>query len=173
MNWSQEIVKLVLVKEAIAEVDRSGLWTHHLPSVAATQSQLLELNTYLGYTLDVLYADFLYFADGWQGFYQSVDLFGSTELIGGEKMQLALDSLMAIEDAALKRLSVSRADLLPIAATAADLDIFFLVKPNSSMSGAVLWFAGQEIDTFKNFNEFFLAMADYNREELSYFKVNR
>ena len=170
VNWPQEIAKMVFVKQALAEVDKSGLWPYHLPAVAASQMRLAEAEAYLGYQLDAMYAEFLLHADGWQGLYQSVDLFGSAELIGGQKMQLAQDLFSSIEDAALASSGISRDDVLPIAATIVDRDIFLLGKPNSSFPGGVLWFAGEEIDRFDNFDEFFLAMVDYNREEVNYFK---
>ncbi|MBL2434413.1 SMI1/KNR4 family protein, partial [Klebsiella pneumoniae] len=47
-----------------------------------------------------------------------------------------------------------------------DKDLFVLCLPNSSRSGEIIWFAGEEIDRFKNFDEYFLAMVDYNREEI-------
>jgi hypothetical protein len=34
------------------------------------------------------------------------------------------------------------------------------------MPGVVIWFAGEEIDRFFDFDEFFLAMVEYNRREL-------
>ncbi|MFL2443764.1 SMI1/KNR4 family protein, partial [Bacillus thuringiensis serovar israelensis] len=35
-----------------------------------------------------------------------------------------------------------------------------------SRPGEIIWFAGEEIDRFENFDEYFLAMIDYNREEI-------
>lgn len=170
MNWPQEIAKLAFVKQALAEVDKNGVWPHHLPAVAAPQARLAEVEAYLGYRLDTKYVDFLRHADGWQGFYQSVDLFGSGDLMGGEKMHLACSLAEAIVDSVWVQAGISREDVLSIAATAVDRDIFLLGKPNTPVSGTVLWFAGEEIDRFENFDEFFLAMVDYNREEVNYFK---
>jgi hypothetical protein len=39
----------------------------------------------------------------------------------------------------------------------------------SAVPGVVIWFAGYEIERFANFDEYFLAMMDYNRRELRRF----
>lgn len=62
-------------------------------------------------------------------------------------------------------------DLLPIAMTRpgerdSDPDLFAVVKHHRPDCGRVFWFADEGIDRFENFDAFFLAMLDYNREEL-------
>ncbi|MFC4159348.1 SMI1/KNR4 family protein [Chitinimonas lacunae] len=166
MNWPEEIAILVFVKEELAKVDKKGWWSYHFPEVAASRTRLSELEKDLGCSLDPQYASFLLYADGWQGFYQTVDLFGCNELSGNKKMQQALELLRATEDGALEQAGITREDVIPIAATSCDKDIFLLAKPHTSIAGTVLWFAGEEIDRFENFDEFFLAMVDYNREEV-------
>jgi hypothetical protein len=44
--------------------------------------------------------------------------------------------------------------------------LFVISRPQSHNPGVVIWFAGDEIDRFPNFEEFFLAMAGFNRAEL-------
>ncbi|EPJ5422476.1 SMI1/KNR4 family protein, partial [Acinetobacter baumannii] len=89
------------------------------------------------------------------------------DLIEGEKKQYALDLLNIIDITYLSKKGIRRTDLMPIAATLIDKDIFLIGKPNSSIAGEVIWYAGEEIEIFKNFNEFFLAMIDYNIEEIN------
>lgn len=85
-------------------------------------------------------------------------------------MNYANTILDAIEDSVLESSGFLRDQLLPIAATSTDKDLFVITKPASPNPGIVIWFAGDEIDRFESFTEFFLAMIDYNREELKYFK---
>lgn len=166
MNWPQEIAKLVYIKQALADADKRGLWPHHLPAVAATTERLACAEKRLDCQLDPEYAEFLRYADGWRGFYQTVDLFGTAELCGGEAMDAALLMLNAIDDGVLATANIPRQGLQPIAAAVSDRDLFVIAPGSSSGSGAVLWFAGELIDRFESFNEFFLAMMDYNREEV-------
>src|SRR5450830_154871 len=70
MNWKDEIVKLVYVKQALATIDESGLWPHHLPNMGANQESISQTEKALGFKIDSEYSDFLQLADGWNGFYQ-------------------------------------------------------------------------------------------------------
>lgn len=166
MDWKEEIVKLVFVKQLLAEVDVEHIWPHHLPEVAASEDDIKAVEKHLGYSLDRKYADFLRHANGWKGFYQSVDLFGTSDLIDGSRMSHAKEMLYATDDSAIQMSGFQRSDLLPIGATMVDLDIFFLTMLNSSKPGQVIWFAGSEIDRFPDFDEFYLTMVDYNRAEI-------
>jgi len=167
MNWPQEIVKMVLVKQALAEADVEEMYPHHLPKVAATPAQLAKAEARLGFQLDPQYADFLRHADGWEGFTQTVDLFGTAELIGNEKMEQALQTFDELDDFAFSAAGISRDDVYPIAATVVDMDIFLLGKPGTPIAGQVLWFAGAEIERYENFDEYFLATVDYVRDDLA------
>ncbi|UTY59327.1 SMI1/KNR4 family protein [Massilia sp. erpn] len=170
MNWKDEIVKLVYVKQALAAIDASGLWPHHLPNMAADYEKIVQTENALGFKIDPGYSDFLQLADGWNGFYQTVDLFGTSDLAGNGKAQYAASILNAIDDAAISESGFQRQELFPIAATSQDKDIFAMAKPGSETPGAVVWFSGGMVAKFPNFGEFFLAMVDYNREEIEYFK---
>ena len=171
MNWVQEIAKLIYVKQVLADVDSTKLWPHNLPSVAASADQIDAVEKTLGFSLDRKYADFLLHADGWCGFYQTVDLFGTSDLLGSQKMGAAMELVQAIDDDVLSAAGVQRGELQPIAATTVDRDLFVLTLPDSKTPGNVLWFAGELIDKFPDFEEFFLAMMDYNRAEVARFQA--
>ncbi|KXO08913.1 SMI1/KNR4 family protein [Marinobacter excellens] len=165
MDWKKEIVTLAYVKQALADLDVHDLWPHCLPEVAATTREIELAESQLGFALDEQYAGFLRHANGWNGFYQSVDLFGTKDLIGNEKMAVAQEMLNSVEEVVLSNCQIERNDLFPIAASSIDMDLFLMVKPTASKAGLVYWFAGSKIDHYPNFEEFFLAMVDYNREE--------
>jgi hypothetical protein len=156
MNWPAQIVRMVKVKEALAAADKQHLWGRHLPEVGASEEQLEAVERKLGKALDPHYREFLKFANGWRSFYQNVDLFGTAELVGGEKIDYARRLLTATPDDVLK---VPRGQLLPIAATLEDRDLFVL----DSRTGEVIWLAGEEIDRYPSFDEYFVAMIAYNQ----------
>lgn len=157
---------MVYVKQALAEVDVTNLWPHHLPSVAATDEQIRAAEQHLGFALDARYTTFLRYANGWRGFIQTVDLFGTDDLSGSELMAYARSLLGFVEPEVLALSKLRRDDLLPIAATRHDKDLFVLVKPPAHDSGTVVWFAGTEIQRFDGFEEYFLSMVDYNRSQV-------
>ncbi|MDV7459835.1 SMI1/KNR4 family protein [Acinetobacter baumannii] len=167
MDWTQKIARLALVKNSLYEADTKKIWPYYLPELAATIDDIIKTEIILGEEIDKFYKSFLLYANGWKGFYQYVDLFGLTDLIEGEKKKYALDLLNIIDITYLSKKGICRTDLMPIAATLIDKDIFLIGKPNSSIAGEVIWYAGEEIEIFKNFNEFFLAMIDYNIEEVN------
>lgn len=157
---------MVYVKQALAEADVRSLWPHHFPAVAATEAQIVAAERHLGFALDRKYVAFLRHANGWRGFYQTVDLFGTDELSGSDLMTYACELLGFIESEVLAASDLRREDLLPIAATRQDKDLFVLVKPDAKQGGSVAWFAGTEIQRFDDFEEYFLAMVDYNRRQV-------
>ena len=90
--------------------------------------------------------------------------------MGSSKFKKANALLDVIEETVLPSSGFSRNELLPIAATEVDIDVFALAKPNSKSPGVVVWFAGTAIDRFPNFDEYFLTMVDYNRNEIALLK---
>jgi hypothetical protein len=164
-DWKERIAVMALVKQKLAEVDAEGLWEYHLPRVAASQERLREVEAHLGEALDPSYRDFLLHADGWPAFYQTVDLFGSEELLGSDRFRHAEEMLGYLEEEQPAGTGLRR-ELLPIAASPVDLDLFVMRRRSSSRPGTVIWLAGSEIDRFPSFAEYFLAMIDYNRAEI-------
>lgn len=169
MNWAEEISTLVYVKQVLAECDQEGVWPHHLPAVAATAEQVAAVEIALGFPLDISYANFLRHANGWRGFYQTVDLFGTDDLLGSRR-QSAAEALSLIDHGVIETQRVDFEDMVPIATSKVDRDLFVLLSSRSKRAGEILWFAGELIESFSSFGEFFLAMIDYNRAEVEHFK---
>jgi cell wall assembly regulator SMI1 len=165
-SWKDHIAIMHLVKQELLKRDKARLWPHHLPEVGATEEQLQAAEKALGFSLDPQYRDFLLHADGWKGVCQTVDLFGTGQLMRSGVMDHAMVLLNSIEPGVLESSGFLRDQLLPIAASASDRDLFVIALPHSPSPGMVIWFAGEEIDRFENFQEYFLAMIDYNREEV-------
>lgn len=80
--------------------------------------------------------------------------FGTHELSNSSEMSYPNTILDAIEDSVLDSSGFAREQLLPIAATSIDKDLFVLAKPESPSSGTVIWFAGEEIERFDSFVDF-------------------
>ncbi len=162
-NWKSEIVNLVCIKQELAEIDTQKLWPWHLPSVAASEQEIMECSHHLGFDLDPMYADFLRYANGWRGFIQAADLFGTVDLLGNEKMRRAEEALRNLDDSVFEHAGILREELFPFAMSLLDLDLFVMTKPSATQAGIVIWFAGYETQRFDNFQDFFLGMVEYNR----------
>jgi hypothetical protein len=166
-DWRADIVSMVRIKQAISEADAEGIWEFHLPRVAADAAALSSVEALLGVQLDPGYRSFLSYADGWPSFFQSVDLFGVADLAHGPRMDIAQELLTNLEPIALRASGLGGAQLIPIAATTVDLDLFVMPVTDGRQQPSVVWFAGYEIDRFETFHDFFLAMIEYNRRELT------
>ena len=165
MDWKRELVIAHLVKQKIADVDVDGLWENTLPEVAATEEQLQALEGRMGYGLDPQHRAFLRHSNGWRAFKQRVDVFGIDDFVGGPRAARAAALVESLEP--LETLcGFGKLDLLPIAVSLDDIDVMVMTRPHTTKPGKVLWLAGGLIDTFAGFDEWFLAMVDYNR--LSY-----
>lgn len=163
-DWRKQIAIAHLVKSRVAELDVNGMWPHCLPEVAATPKEISVVEALIGEPLDEKYSAFLRFANGWKCFYHSVDLFGTGDLDSGPNLQIArelLESLSSIETLC----GLAAPDLLPIAVSQDSIDVFAISRRHTPKPGEIFWFAGQLIDRFPDFDEFFLAMVDYNRED--------
>jgi hypothetical protein len=168
-DWPSEIVRGVLVQQRIEELGEGHLWRRYLPEAAATEDELLAVERELGHPLDPLYRTFLRYADGWRCFYQDVDLFGIRQLLGAQPMDAAVIQFAAIRESEfLIGVGMPKADVLPIAASPVQADMFLLARPWSRHPGTVSWWSGQLIERFPDFDEFYLAMLDYNRKEIQY-----
>ncbi|MCX5653816.1 MAG: SMI1/KNR4 family protein [Planctomycetota bacterium] len=171
-DWKKEIAVAWYVQNETAKLDIQGLWDYHLPRVAATERELTAVEAVIGHSLDPRYREFLSYANGWECFYQRVDLFGTRELCGGRLMNAAYMMLDEIEPQAFREGPLAKSELFPIAVSSVDIDMFVITRPGGAhRPGVVIWLAGQEIDRFPTFDEFFLAMVDYNR--LRYERLRR
>ncbi len=164
MEWKREILVAHMVKQKVSEVDVAALWDYPYPEVAATESDVGSAEKALGHSLNLRHREFLRHANGWKSFFQSVDVFDTNDLVGGPRYNRALELLQSCEG--LHELCGFTIDeLLPIAVSADDLDVFAISKETSHSPGVVYWFAGQLIDEFPSFDEWFLSMVDYSRRE--------
>lgn len=165
--WQDEIAVLHSVRNEIQRLDKSGIWQYYPPELAATEEQVASAELHLGHPLDQGYRDFLQCANGWKCFTQSINLFGTEDLMGSDLMTCALEMLEVIDDAfpLSKSSGFSKEELMPIATTFEDKDLHVITKPAAHQPGVVIWFAGQEIERYPNFKTYFLSMVDYNRSE--------
>ncbi len=165
IDWSAEIEKCIRIHAFMREMDREKIWTYYYSQPPAQEQQICDTESRLGFTLDPQYREFLLRADGWKSFYQDVYLFGWEQLLGTDPMDRARQQMDAIGEEMLSEiLGGSSSDFYPIAASSVEIDIFLLRRAaEPGHTGEVVWIAGSLVDKFPCFEEYFLAMLDYNR----------
>ena len=166
-EWRERIVYMALIKEKVAQVDVEGLWPWHLPSVKATEDEIKAVEARIGERLDESYRTFLSLAGGWVAFYQMVDLFGCADLIGGPRFNRGQELMRGLGEREYRQMGFSANDLLPIAASTEEVELFVMARRHTRAPGQVIWLAESVVDVFPSFDEYFLAMMDYNRREYS------
>lgn len=163
-KWEGLTAVMCDIKREIDRADKEKLWEYHYPEVAAQMSEVELVQKKLGVKLPEEYIKFLLCANGWKSFYQHVDLFGTKDF-ETERIEYAR-KLLSIEVQHNTELNKIHTDLLPIAVSKADKDLFVLVLKEGESYGQVIWLAGGEIERFENFKSCFEAMIEYNKEEL-------
>lgn len=83
-DWKSQIAVMIIVKQEILKNDKDELWDHHLPELAAKEEEISSVEKHLGYKLDRSYTDFLKYSNGWKCFLQTINLFGTKELLNSE-----------------------------------------------------------------------------------------
>lgn len=167
LDWKRELVIAHLVKQKIPEVDTDGLWENTLPEIAASEEEVQALEARLGYELDSQHRDFLLHANGWRAFKNDIDVFGASDFTSGPRAVRAADLIEALEPFK-EQYGFHKSELLPIAVSSDDIDIMLMTRPDTATPGRVLWLAGGLVETFSGFDDWFLAMVDYNRLNYQY-----
>jgi SMI1 / KNR4 family (SUKH-1) len=162
IDWDKEISKLVYIKQQIAALDQAGLYPHHLPAAAATQIQVDECQKALGLTFDSEYVDFLLRANGWDGFLQSTDLFGTNDLLGSDRYWEAYSVLQVHDESYFAGVGATKRDIIPIGRSSTSYSVYGTISRSITGRSRFYWFYSAEIEPFASFSEFFGAMVDYN-----------
>lgn len=164
-TWPDIIQRMEQTRVQLQAVDTDGLYTYLPPRPGCSKEEIAQVEARLGFPLDRQYAEFLQSADGWQQLYQSVDLFGTPELLSAEVMDYAKDLLKIVCQLA-PDLEFTETELLPIGVARQDSDLFLMTTPVNGGNCMVLWFSGYEVERFDCFLSFITAIASYNKLDL-------
>ena len=145
------------------EEDKKGIWEYCFPNTSATEKDVILIEEQLGIEIDKEIKEFWLHANGWNCFYQMVDLFGTEDMLS-EKMNHAKE-LLSIN--LLYQDEFTMDQLLPIAVSRDDMDIFASVISKNKEYGKVIWYAGGEIERFASFKTFLSEMTKYCEQNMN------
>lgn len=167
-DWKSAIVKVAYWKQIAHDHDKTGAIPWHLPKKGALDSKILQVESTCSLVLPDSYKEFLSFANGWCGFYISTDLYGTEEL----RSERAREVLKRPElSEFLASLDIDIDNCICIGASEFDVDVFVMISASSrAYAGHVFWWAGEEVDRFSDFAEFFDSMISYNERIASRMK---
>ena len=161
IDYKAAIGYLYLVRERIRKVDHQELFEYYLPKVKTTDDAITEWEEHNDLKLPDSYKEFLLSANGWKYVNQDRDLFSLEDLTLSKEskyIQMRDSSAASLNDVGDKNL------LMPVGASQYSDDIYLMVlDKNSESYGQVIWAADEEIERYKDFEEFFLFLIAYNK----------
>lgn len=161
-EWKSEIAKIVHWKQIAAECDKQGAIPWHLPKIGATPQRILEAEREIGRQFSDDFKELLSLVDGWTAFCVLTDLFGTVDFVAGRAEKIMKNPEIR---AYLVHSGFNLGHVIPIGGSDVELDVFLLISPVSTLEpNAVLWWAGEEIDRYKTFKDFFSSMVNYNAQ---------
>jgi len=165
--WRELVARALQVSEAVQQADVNQIWNYAPPSPGADEASILALEEAMGVPLDSEYKQLLSVVNGWDSFYNDVDLLGTDDFPSGARVERAWTIVDAVNDGSQGILEYNRDSFIPIAVSAFDIDVFLLELSNGGEAGGrVSWVAGQEIERFESVSGFFEAMVQYNEATL-------
>lgn len=166
-SWPVLIAKLVEVKQLVEETN-PGFWPHHYPEVGASPEVIDHIESVLERKLPWSYRQFLLHANGWKGFFQTVDLLSCEQLVGSSHREYFDNEYGGLCADDWARLALRPEDLVVIGVTLEDRDAFVLNYASDQQGEReVVWLAGDVVDRWVSFYDFFLSMIEYNKREAS------
>lgn len=169
LGWPERIGFMAQLRMQLAQVE-PVVYPMTAPHVGAKLEQLKEAEQWLNLSLDPIYREFLTYANGWPDFFQDVRLLGTQELGRGplwESGQQLLDTFF--EDGSVPPDFPARTDLEPIAIGTETIDVHVLWTTGPMTDGGhpILWLAGEEIDRWENFDDYFRSIYAYLERALN------
>ena len=172
-DWRPSIAEMFLEKQTLAALDHEGVFPFDLPGVAATNEQIAAAEQSLGLMLNSEHRSFLTYADGWSYFYQNVTLLSTAELAESALRTLAVEAFEYTPEL-LEDLAISVENVLPVAASLEQADVFAMVTNDGVVGSKVLWIAeGELIETFETFGEYFQTMIAYTKRRIAKMQETR
>ena len=171
IDWQTEIAVMGAIKKAMSDADVERIFEYHLPRVGATEDRLEFVESRLGHRLPAQFREFLGFGDGWPAFWHLADLFGTSELVGDAARQAR--DLMRFVEPGLAAIGLSQEQVLTIMVNRTGIDVFVIELDTGTAPGAVHWIAGEEVQAFPDFHEFYLAALDYGRLDIEWLRAKK
>lgn len=148
----------VILKQEMEKIDKDKLWEYYMPNDPADEETVKESLSKLGVNIPNELIELYQVLNGWDCFFQMVDLFSLSDYFS-DKMNYAKTILHTILEYQ-EEFEIN--DLLPIAVSRDDIDVFVLVVGGKSF-GQVIWFAGGIIERFDSIRFFLTEMLKLSK----------
>lgn len=161
LDFKDAIGYLYLIREKTREKDTAGLFEYYCPKIKATENEIASWEDKFQLKLPEQYCRFLLSANGWNCVSQDINLLGIEDLT-----VLKTNKYVEARDFCVDNLkNTGNTDLLlPIAVSNYTSDLFLMILDEKcDFYGQVIWVAGEEIERYNNFEDYFLSLIEYNK----------
>lgn len=159
-SWPVVLGLTITAKRELHQRDPEDSDEQTIPRLKLTPEALEALEREVGEPFPSDFHDFLLHADGWEGVYYDLDLFGSRELRGGGRWPIAKELLdIYTEEGVMEALRLDPKGVMPVAA-GDGTDLVLLIRPGWENAGEVVWIIGGQqyihAEDYKAFVEFIM-----------------
>ncbi|WP_406274149.1 SMI1/KNR4 family protein [Nocardia sp. NBC_00881] len=153
-SWPVLLGLAIKAKYELLRLDSEQQW-ETLPRVKNTDAAIQQFEYERRLTIPSDYRDFLLHADGWEGCFFDLGLFGLSELRGAENGMPALELLRRYtNNGTLRDSGIVADEVLPI--VAGPVEHLVLMVHSGARAGRVIWFdGGAERTAYPDFADFF------------------
>ncbi|WP_168801551.1 SMI1/KNR4 family protein [Glycomyces buryatensis] len=160
-SWPVVLGLTIKAKLVLQERDLEDADDDTFPRFKLSPEELHALESELGEPFPQEFRDFLLHANGWEGVYYDLDLFGSPELQGAGRWRIAQELLdVYTSEGVMERLDLDPRGVIPVAAGDGN-DLVLLIRRGWKHEGEVSWILGGEefirAEDYKDFVEFIMS----------------
>lgn len=169
VDWKLEIAMTFLTKKAVFERDRDSLYKFRYPHVCATEEEIKSAEMAIGARFPQSMRNFFLHADGWDGLaVGNADLFSTSDYMGTRRYKNAIEEIYKLNrEKVFDDICKNVSKLIPISSSEETIDMYILIISSDKNNGMILWYAGEIIDKYINFVEFYRSMRAYDERHLS------
>jgi hypothetical protein len=170
-HWPLAIVRICQWKEIAAEKAPDVFSPWSLPKLAAKPEAIAAAEAVVGFKFPEAYRGFLRHANGWDGAYVALNLFGTPDFLSGRAAEV-LKRPGLVELLAKMGFAIGQYLVLGAGDPKYEADVILLIRPdNHLLPGGIVWINAEDISDshqFASFEDFFLALVDYNEGTAQY-----
>ncbi|MBV9139728.1 MAG: hypothetical protein JO115_02200 [Pseudonocardiales bacterium] len=164
LSWPELIGFMAQLRMQLEQV-KPRVYPMTAPHVGANPEQLVRAEQRLRHPLDPVYWEFLTYANGWPDYFQDVRLLGTEELGRGQLWDRGQQLLNTyFEDGPASPPDFpprTDLELIAVGTETIDIHVLWITGPVTDGGHPILWLAGEEIDRWANFHEYFRSIYAY------------
>ena len=169
LNWPVELLELLALQQE-AERASQGQDLAGSFGLAATEDELIACEHALGFRFEEHHREFLKFANGWERFSGTIDLFSTQDFLGSDRFNTALQWIREFDSEVFGSNAVDRERLFPIGKGEGSTSLLIMKRKEERLDSVVLWFANEPTEEFPSFDAMFVSFKEYTKGVIEFWR---